>query len=399
MGIGKIVRQLRKERGWKLEELSRRSGVAVGTISAIEVRDSVRSEYATQLAHGLGVPVSVLLGTPTSPDFPALVGGSAGPGLATARDAFAVLGALLKGADPLTIAQATPLLEQLLKTPELAAELGERMDATIAKYGVLAHYPQRNRTEHVNIGIVTFLPQGQSRVHFAQDLRKLRCVDPSVNIETVRSWESGLPKIMQGQSVEQAIALLRNFGQWRLSDAMGQFLYRSEEEYLARVANALHSLVATPPKSDRDRGDVSRLHVDLKTVFRAKGWLGYNIGNHEIVERYALGPMTTAEFALQNDSLHVIESLDLRTSNPSAKRNDARSKALTLDMARKAAKGATRYAVLAGIDSPLLKDAQNLLADYSEEIFTWESAQDMEDLMRRLGVITKKPGLEMPLPG
>lgn len=76
MGIGKIVRQLRKERGWKLEELSRRSGVAVGTISAIEVRDSVRSEYAAQLAHGLGVPVETLLGTP---DLPALGGEGGGP--------------------------------------------------------------------------------------------------------------------------------------------------------------------------------------------------------------------------------------------------------------------------------------------------------------------------------
>lgn len=272
------------------------------------------------------------------------------------------------------------------------------MTLAIAQYGVLAHYPQRNRTEHVNIGIVTFLPDGQSRAHFAQDLRKLRCVDPSVNMETVRSWEDGLPRLLRGQSVEQAIALLQHFGQWRLSDTLGRFSYRNEDEYLTRVANALHSLVTTPPKSDRDRGEISRLHVDLKTVFRAKGWLGHNIGNHEIVERYVLGPMTTAEFALQNDSLHVIESLDLRTSNPSAKRNDARSKALTLDMARRAAKGTTRYAVLAGIDSPLLKDAQSLLADYSEEVFTWESAQDMEDLMRRLGVITKKPGLEMPLP-
>ena len=71
MGIGKIVRQLRKERGWKLEELSRRSGVAVGTISAIEVRDSVRSEYASQLAYGLGVPVETLLGTPDLPALPA----------------------------------------------------------------------------------------------------------------------------------------------------------------------------------------------------------------------------------------------------------------------------------------------------------------------------------------
>ena len=273
------------------------------------------------------------------------------------------------------------------------------MTPAIAQYGVLSHYPQRNRTEHDNIGIVAFLPGGDTRVHFAQDLRKLRCVDPSVNLETVRSWETGLPRILTGQSVEQAMALLQHFGQWRLSEAMGRFSYRNEDEYLVRVANSLHTLVSTPPRSERDRGDISRLHIDLKTAFKAKGWLGQNIGNHEIVERYTLGPMTTAEFALQNESLHVIESLDLRTSNPSAKRNDTRAKALTLDMARRAAKNTTRYAVLAGIDSPLLKEAKSLLADYSEEVFTWESAHDMNELMRRLGVITKKPGLAMPLPG
>lgn len=273
------------------------------------------------------------------------------------------------------------------------------MTPAIAQYGVLSHYPQRNRTEHIHIGIVVFLQDGTRRIHFAQDLRKLRCVDPSVNMETVRSWEDGLPSILNGQSMEQSVALLQNFGQWKLSDTMGRFSYRNEDEYLVRVANALHNLVATPPRSDRDRGEISRLHVDLKTAFRAKGWLGHDIRNHEIVERYVLGPMTTAEFALQNETLHVIESLDLRTSNPSAKRNDTRAKALTLDMARRAATGATRYAVLAGIDSPLLKEAKSLLGDYSEEVFTWESAHDMEKLMHRLGVITKKPGLAMPLPG
>lgn len=272
------------------------------------------------------------------------------------------------------------------------------MTSAIAQYGVLSHYPQRNRTEHVNIGLVAFLADGTVRVHFGQDLRKLRCIDPSVNMETVRSWEDGLPRILHGQSVEQAVSLLQHFGQWRLSDTLGRFSYRNEDEYLARVANALHNMVATPPRSERDRGDISRLHMDLKTAFRTKGWLGHNIQNHEIVERYALGPMTTAEFALMNASLHVIESLDLRTSNQSAKRNDTRAKALTLDMARRAAKDSTRYAVLAGIDSPLLSEAKDLLKDYSEEVFTWESANDMNDLMNRLGVITKKPGLAMPLP-
>lgn len=270
------------------------------------------------------------------------------------------------------------------------------MTPNIAHYGVLAHYPQPNRSEHVNIGIVVFLADGSVRVHFGQDLKKLRAMDPQANLDAVRSWEHGLPRMLAGQSLEQATALLHHFGQWKLSPTLGKFSYTNEDIYLERVANALHSLVSAPKSEQRERAEVSRLHIDLKTAFGAKGWLGRNIDNHEIVERHPIGPMTTAEFALQNGRLHVIESLDLRTSNPSAKRHDARSKALTLDMARKASSNTARYAVLAGIDSPMLKEAQALMKDYSEHVFTWENPAEINQLMAMLGQATGKPGIPMP---
>lgn len=272
------------------------------------------------------------------------------------------------------------------------------MTPNIAHYGVLSHYPQPNRTEHANIGIVVFLADGSVRVHFGQDLKKLRAMDPQVDLDAVRSWETGLPKMLAGQNLEQATTFLQHFGQWKLSGNLGKFSYTDEDNYLLRVANALHSLVAAPKSDRRERPEVSRLHMDLKTAFSAKGWLGRDIHNHEIVERYRIGPMTTAEFALQNGRLHVIESLDLRTSNPSAKRNDARSKALTLDMARRAAENTARYAILAGIDSPMMSEAKDLMAGYSEHVFTWESAADMNQLMAMLGKATGKPGMPMPLP-
>ena len=272
------------------------------------------------------------------------------------------------------------------------------MTRHIAQYGLLSHYPRPNRTEHVHIGIVVFLADGQVRVHFGQDLRKLRAIDPQAHLDTVRSWEHSLPEMLRGQTTEQAIAFLQHFGQWRLSGSLGRFAYADEGEYLQRVASALHSLVAAPKSERRERSETSRLHLDLKLAFGAKGWLGKNISNHEIVERYPIGPMTTAEFALQNGRLHVIESLDLRTSNPSSKRHDARSKALTLDMARKMADNAARYAVLAGIDSPLMDEAKALMRDYSEHVVTWESVAEMDDLMRLLGQATGKPGMPMPMP-
>lgn len=273
------------------------------------------------------------------------------------------------------------------------------MNQQIAHYGVLSHYPQPNRTEHVHIGLVVFLADASVRVHFGQDLKKLRAVDPQVSLDTVRSWENGLPRMLQGYSMEQAAEFLRNFGQWRLSSSLGQFIYRDEEDYLNRVTNALHSLISAPSKPSRERATLSRLHLDLKTAFNTKGWLGKNIQNHEIVERFPIGPMTTAEFALQNGSLHVIESLDLRaSSNPWAKRNDARAKALTLDMTRRLAQKSARYAVLAGVDSPLLREAKALMEDYSDFVFTWENATEMDELMGRLGQATGKPGLPVPLP-
>lgn len=268
----------------------------------------------------------------------------------------------------------------------------------IAQYGVLSHYPAPNRTEHVHIGIVVFLPSGHVRLHLGQDLKKMTAIDPQTSIEATRSWEETLPTMLHGMELDKARQFLSGFGQWALGNNLGRFSYRTDDEYLQRVQGALSNLVAAPSKKTRERGDATRLHADLKNTFANKGWLGKDIGNHEIVERYPLGPMTTAEFALRNGVLHVIETLDLRTSKPSVKRHDARSKALTLDMAKRQESDSARYAVVAGIDSPILKDAQDLLSQYSDEVYTWESASDMEKLMRRLGAATGKPFIPMPMP-
>ena len=96
------------------------------------------------------------------------------------------------------------------------------MTQRIAQYGVLSHYPSTHRTEHVHIGIVCFVEEGV-RVHFGDDLKKLRSMDPTVELEAVRSWEQGLPQMVRGMDREAAVAFIRDFGQWSLSSSMGQF--------------------------------------------------------------------------------------------------------------------------------------------------------------------------------
>ena len=60
MALGNRIRYYREKAGLTLEQLSERSGVDVGTISALENRDSSRSKFASPIARGLGMTVEML---------------------------------------------------------------------------------------------------------------------------------------------------------------------------------------------------------------------------------------------------------------------------------------------------------------------------------------------------
>jgi transcriptional regulator with XRE-family HTH domain len=60
MAIGKQIKHYREKAGWRLKELSARSDVDVGTISALEIRDSSRSEFFQQIAQAFGLTLEQL---------------------------------------------------------------------------------------------------------------------------------------------------------------------------------------------------------------------------------------------------------------------------------------------------------------------------------------------------
>lgn len=60
MSLGKQIRLYRERAGLTLEQLSERAEVDVGTISALEQRDSGRSKYTARLAGALGLTVEQL---------------------------------------------------------------------------------------------------------------------------------------------------------------------------------------------------------------------------------------------------------------------------------------------------------------------------------------------------
>lgn len=60
MPLGANVRKFRENRKWNQATLAAKAEVDIGTISALEVRDSAMSKYASALAAGFGVTLEQL---------------------------------------------------------------------------------------------------------------------------------------------------------------------------------------------------------------------------------------------------------------------------------------------------------------------------------------------------
>lgn len=70
MPLGNRIRYYREKAGWTLDQLSDRCGVDVGTISALENRNSQRSKYAVKIASGFGLTLNQLEDEATDYDVP-----------------------------------------------------------------------------------------------------------------------------------------------------------------------------------------------------------------------------------------------------------------------------------------------------------------------------------------
>lgn len=60
MALGKQIRHYRDKMKWELKKLSEQSDVDIGTLSALEVRDSKRSQYAIAIAKAFGLTLEQL---------------------------------------------------------------------------------------------------------------------------------------------------------------------------------------------------------------------------------------------------------------------------------------------------------------------------------------------------
>jgi hypothetical protein len=274
----------------------------------------------------------------------------------------------------------------------------------IAKFAVIRHYPVAHRSEHVNIGVLVFCGGPQVVVRMGANLRKLKALDPSVDVESVHSQEEAIPALIAqfgAQTEDDIRSIFGMLGPWRLASETGQFGYHDSVSFEDGVRWAL-GMAVDPVKVQvtPSRQPTSKLFLDLKRTFEAQGWLGRDIERHQIVARYPLlkDEGLTAEFALKNGVFQVVETVDFRSaSNIHTKRGEAQAKALVMNMASEVDPDAKTFAVVAGSDMDEAKPTIKLLERIATDIFIYESHHDMDKMFGHISNALHRPQLTPPM--
>jgi hypothetical protein len=258
------------------------------------------------------------------------------------------------------------------------------MNSDTVLFSLIRFQPDVQRQEVVNVGIVLFMPTGPL-VSIASSQGKLLALDP--NFRLARFFEQGkkLQDALSGLNedkvpVEQQIRMFNGGGGLSLSapgmlNTEGRSVESINEELL-------RDLVTSPPKR-RIRGtQTSRLHTELRQVFKQARILGSRPGDiekHLVVPNFPIDADVGlfAEFALRNGQLHITETVDFRISTPSTKRQEAQAKTLLLIQAleRVGSIDLKRYVVVTGA-SAHVQASMNLLERHADDFIVRESEQD-----------------------
>ena len=276
---------------------------------------------------------------------------------------------------------------------------------------ILQYHPYRLRNERCAIGILSLRPDGDVRVHLANNLRKVRALNPNVNLSELRD---GLDKL--AHDIKNDPGLLRLYlqdgaGPLRLCPAAGHISYDSEDQYSQGVRWSLEygAEPALQRRSGAQREPTSRLYLEVKTYFGTMGWLaalGQGIRDHRILPRYSLSrdEGLGVDFALLNSSMHYVQTVDMRpTSNATHKRQEAQSKWFALGLAGAltpadlSGQGIQGYALVAGSDTEEGKKAIRAAERVANAgVFVHESTADMDAFMAIMARAMHQEPLQVP---
>jgi hypothetical protein len=263
------------------------------------------------------------------------------------------------------------------------------------------YQPYPARAEHCTVGALVFAQDGKVRVHLAHNLKKVKALDPQANLESLRDSLNALTKEIN-EKPGAWDAFKAGLAGLRFSSSAGFFAYANPEEYERQVQWLLQT--AAEPRSVQSKKmhqPKSRLFVELKSTFKSYGWLGEkaeDIEDHKVVTHYPVvaDEDLSAEFAMKNGRLHLVETVDFRAGVASAKRMEARGKALVFDAAKEQDTETQCTVVVAAQDYADIKASMNMLNRYADRVAVYESATDMQSLLSDWARAMNRPMLAMP---
>lgn len=258
------------------------------------------------------------------------------------------------------------------------------MNADTFLFSLVRYQPDMHRQEVVNVGVVLFTPIG-SHVSFASNQGKLLALDPNFRLNRLFDQAHRLQDALKGLHqagvpIEDQVRMFSAGGGVSLSppgmiNAQGQ-------PPEALIEELLHDLVSAPTKKRLREPQTSRLHTELRQVFKQARILGSkpgDIAKHLVVPNFPIDPEVGlfAEFALRNGQLHITETVDFRLSTHASKRQEAQAKTLLLiqALARVGSDDLKRYVVVTGA-SAQVQASMNLLERHADDFIVRESEQD-----------------------
>lgn len=258
------------------------------------------------------------------------------------------------------------------------------MNTDTVFFSLVRCQPDMSRQEVVNVGVVLFTSTG-SHVSIPSNQGKLLALDPNLRLdrffERAQRLQEALTKLYEASvPLDEQIQMFSNSGALSLSpvgmiDPVGQGLGELLDELL-------RELVFAPAKTRMRHVQTSRLHTELRQVFRSAHMLGSKPGDiekHLVVPNFPIDPEVGlfAEFALKNGQLHITETVDFRLSSMSSKRQEAQAKTLLLVQAQEAVGQGRlkKYVVVTGASSQV-QASMNLLERHADDFIVRESDQD-----------------------
>ena len=266
---------------------------------------------------------------------------------------------------------------------------------------LIDYQPYPARAEHCAVGVLVFDEVGKARVHLATNLRKLKALDPQASLEvlhdSLRWLVDEVNRIAGAWSAFQ-----HGLSSLRFSKEPGFFRYESELEYDKQVKWLL--AISAEPRSATPgliRSPKSRLFIELRKTFKDYGWLGdsaQDIERHQVVTNYpvSLDEDLSADFAMKNSVLHLIETVDFRSGVSSSKRMEARGKALVFDSAKDQNQSTACTVIVAAADYGGIKGSMKMLNRYADRVAAYDSTADMQSLFIDWANAMHRPMLPLP---